>query len=295
MEVIGLELSRHSATYAWEPSVDDHTNSRITLFSNVADDNIPKLREAIKVWKVLRRLKPNVMAVSGYVRFTSWIILLWARLHHRPVILMSESKSDDAPRRQWLEAVKRLVIRQFSSALCGGEKHRSYLQSLGMPSNNIFLGYDAVGNSFFTAESEKARQTPQHFASMPGLETAFDFFLASARFVPRKNLDGLLRAFRLYLHKAISSQCEVWRLVILGDGIERKYLENLARDLNIADYITFAGFRQINELPAYYGLARDFCSPSISGTVGAGCERSHGLRATRDCLITIRMCQRIDC
>jgi len=48
----------------------------------------------------------------------------------------------------------------------------------------------------------------------------------------------------------------------LGDGEERHKLEQLIRDFNI-EHVVLAGFRQFNELPAYYGLASVFIHPAL--------------------------------
>ena len=55
-----------------------------------------------------------------------------------------------------------------------------------------------------------------------------------ARLVPKKGIDLLLHAFA-------SAKLTGWRLRILGDGPERPTLEALARDLGVADAVTFEG------------------------------------------------------
>jgi glycosyltransferase involved in cell wall biosynthesis len=84
-----------------------------------------------------------------------------------------------------------------------------------------------------------------------------------ARFVKRKNLDGLLRAYAEYRQSVLSGHTESppWRMVILGDGDERTALQDLVRDQNI-EGVTFPGFHQIEDLPIYYGLAGAFVHPA---------------------------------
>lgn len=55
-------------------------------------------------------------------------------------------------------------------------------------------------------------------------------------------------------------EVQPWRLVILGDGEERENLEEFISGYQI-DGVTLAGFRQIEELPIYYGLANAFIHP----------------------------------
>jgi len=120
------------------------------------------------------------------------------------------------------------------------------------------------------------------------------YFLASNRFVERKNLGLLIRAYAMYVGRLQVGK-EVWPLVLLGDGELRGELEVLCKelelktvmrfsrgdagtteeeDLKLNSYklktppgggcVIFAGFRQIAELPAFYGSAGAFIHPALS-------------------------------
>ena len=95
---------------------------------------------------------------------------------------------------------------------------------------------------------------PDAARHLPGLGSSQPFFLASSRFLKRKNLDGLVRAYRQYREYVTADHdcsADPWRLVILGDGEERYRLETLIQSFGVKD-ITIAGFRQIDELPCYF-------------------------------------------
>ena len=59
----------------------------------------------------------------------------------------------------------------------------------------------------------------------------------AARLNPVKNIATLIRGFA-----AARKKCPRLRLVIAGDGEEREMLESLAADLNVSQYVTFAGW-----------------------------------------------------
>jgi glycosyltransferase involved in cell wall biosynthesis len=61
---------------------------------------------------------------------------------------------------------------------------------------------------------------------------------------------------------SVSQAPEPWRLVILGDGEERHILERLIANLKVPD-VSLPGFRQVEELPGYYGLASAFIHPAL--------------------------------
>jgi glycosyltransferase involved in cell wall biosynthesis len=201
------------------------------------------------------------VAICGYANPSARALLAWCRLRGRAAILMSESKVDDLSQRHfWKEWPKQLLVRQFEAALCGGRPHRAYLEKLGLDREQIFLGYDVVDNDHFQYGAQKARRQPEKFRPLPGLGSPKPFFLASARFIPRKNLAGLLEAYRLYRRQV--EPLRAWRLVILGEGPERHRLENIILRSGIPD-ICLPGFRKIEELPAYYGLAGAFIHPAL--------------------------------
>jgi glycosyltransferase involved in cell wall biosynthesis len=78
--------------------------------------------------------------------------------------------------------------------------------------------------------------------------------LGVGRLVPQKNIDGLIRAF------ARAREVMPMRLMILGDGVERAKLEQLARDLGVEADVDLVG-QVTNPLP-YYARAGLFVLPS---------------------------------
>jgi glycosyltransferase involved in cell wall biosynthesis len=131
-----------------------------------------------------------------------------------------------------------------------------------MASERILLGYDVVDNEYFGKSVEQVRTNRSAFRHLPGLGSEVPFFLASSRFIRRKNLHRLVLAYHLYRKRSSAEGVVPWRLVILGDGEERENLEHLVAKENIAG-TTLAGFRQIEDLPAYYGLASTFIHPAL--------------------------------
>jgi glycosyltransferase involved in cell wall biosynthesis len=122
-----------------------------------------------------------------------------------------------------------------------------------MPAERVFVGYDVVDNAYFAEGARKSRKTAE--ATRQALHLPRQFFLASARFIPKKNLSHLLLAYARY--KALRGK-HSWKLVILGDGPLSKSLYRQRRDLKLDDDVSFPGFVQYDQLPAYYGLASVF-------------------------------------
>ncbi len=264
IEVVGLETAGLDHIYAWDTIRETTPFDRHVIFPDHSRGEVNPASLFLRSWKKANSVNPDVVAVAGYSSFDSYGLIAWAKLHGRPAIMMSESKHDDKDRKKWREWSKRIVIGQCSSALCGGNPQREYLQTLGMSPGQIFLGYDAIDNGYFEKNAKQVRENPQAARQLPGLGDPTPFFLASSRFIVRKNLDGLLEAYRLYRVKHGEKYREIapWRLVILGDGEERDNLENIIRKNKLCD-VTLAGFQQIDDLPKYYGLAGAFIHPAL--------------------------------
>lgn len=77
--------------------------------------------------------------------------------------------------------------------------------------------------------------------------------------IPRKRVDLLLRAFALAKPHISES-----KLRIVGDGPERLGLEELARQLGIADQTEFVGWQSPQELLVTYGQSTIFVLPSTA-------------------------------
>ncbi|HYF37917.1 MAG TPA: glycosyltransferase [Prosthecobacter sp.] len=166
-----------------------------------------------------------------------------------PAVVMSESTAHDEKRQPWKEIPKRRIVSLFSAGLAGGRAHADYLFQLGMCRTRIFLGYDAVDNAHFAR--------PQRLSEPVG-----EGFLASARFVEKKNLPNLLRAYAIYVKSCAAD--EAWPLTLLGDGDLRPRLEAMVSELGLQDLVTMPGFKQYQELPGYYRAARVFIHASTT-------------------------------
>ncbi len=257
----GLETAGRDATYAWRSEQAPAPFHRVQVFPDRTFEALRPAEVHAGVTAALDRLRPDAVAVNSYSFPDARACLAWCRRHRRVAILMSDSKQDDAPRTAWRERIKALLVGQFDAALLAGTPQRAYLLHLGFPEHCVFLGYDVVDNDFFARGAAEARRRPAAWQDDLGVPAGRPYFLAVSRFLAVKNLDGLLRAYRQYRRHDAAP----WPLVLVGDGPERPRLEQAARDL---DGVVFAGFRQIDALPGFYGHAGAFVHPALKDTWG---------------------------
>jgi 1,2-diacylglycerol 3-alpha-glucosyltransferase len=232
---------------------------RYTLFPETPLNQIKGRAMIRRLHACLSEIQPAVVCINGWSYGGGAAALQWCLPRAVPVVLMSESTAIDAKRHWWMEALKRRVVGLCSAALVGGAPHREYMKALGARADAVFTGYNAVDNEHFRAGAEAARREERLLRSKLGLPNRY--FLACARFVPKKNLCGLLRAYARYRQW---TGPEAWSLVIIGDGELKRQLFALRDQLGLRDKVLFPGPKKYEALPAYYGLAGAFIHGSTT-------------------------------
>lgn len=300
-EVVALETAGADATYAWERTGSGGSGfQRKTVFPEGVFERIPAGELRAGIFRALDELRPDAVAVAGWGTVDARACLAWCKKNGARAIVMSETRAADGRRVWWREWVKSRIVRKFDGALCGGESHRRYLEELGMPREKIELGYNVVDNEFFARirSAKWGMQNAECWELGAWCGRTRPYFLASNRFVERKNLGRLLEAYAGYVarrHGAGSGERgEVWPLVLLGDGELRKKLEDRCGELGLrtarkfshggtedtegehlklssyklktppdGGLVVFVGFRQIGELPGFYAGAGAFIHPAL--------------------------------
>jgi peptidoglycan/LPS O-acetylase OafA/YrhL len=281
-KVHALELASRTSDYEWSRSAA--AVDLITLCPGA-------VAERLSFWEVFRRsrrtfaeLKIEVCLLPSYAPKQSLAALLAAKSLGIRTVMMNESHAGTA-RAQGIAAwVKRGLVGLFDAALVGGKPQQRYFASLGLPPEKIFIGYDAVDNDYFGRRAEEVRK------QSPEIRRRYDlpehYFLSLGRFVSKKNLATLIRAYRKFLDSGRG--CE-HHLVMVGSGEEEKGLKALCQELRLPVYdksrtkagggfhsetphtkdsgappgVHFYGFRQIEENPVFYALADAFVLPSL--------------------------------
>lgn len=256
MDLLAIECSSVDRVYRWKP-VEGGDFRRVTLFRD--DDVATKSPDAImkKLRSVLEAEVPEVIAIPGWSSPSALAGLLLSREYRIPAVMMSDSTAKDAPRRFFPELVKRRLLRLCGAALVAGTPHGAYLADLGFPADRTFYGYDVVDNEHFVRGSAIAHEDEGRFRKQYSLPDRY--FLASARFIPKKNLPSLLLAYRQFRR---AWDGEEIHLVILGDGELRGELLGHIEKLNLSTSVRLPGFGQYEDLPIYYGLATAFIHSS---------------------------------
>ena len=223
-----------------------------TLMPGVSWSEAGKLKLAILLWKRLNVLRPRVVLVPGYYHLPGIAAAVWARLHRRCSVLMTESTAFDHKREFGRELLKKTVLRcLFNWAVTGGKAHVRYLDQLGFPKDHIAGCYDVVDNEAIRTGALSVKEK-----GVPALHLS-PYFLFVGRLAEEKNVETLLASWIRYRKTG-----GLWPLVLAGDGPRRASLEAVAAASGFSAEVSFPGLQSLRELIPIYAVAGCFVLPS---------------------------------
>jgi glycosyltransferase involved in cell wall biosynthesis len=261
LSVTGIEWSAKGQD-AWGAAATPARYRKVSLFPEATDHYPEKTELRDAFWAAMEQTNPDVVAINGWNNFGSLLAANCCVRRGTSMIVMSESSCKDEPRTWWKEAIKRRIVGLYSAALVGGQRHVEYLVELGMPRQRVFTGYDVVDNDYFARRTAEIRHLGLDIRNKRGLPE--NYFLASSRFIEKKNLPRLISAYAEYRLKSQTGVKTTWDLVLLGDGPLRETLKSQLSTLNLNEHVHLPGFKPYDELPVYYALANAFVHASTT-------------------------------
>src|SRR4030095_11875192 len=199
LSVTGIEWSAKGHD-AWGVASTPARYRKVSLFPEATDHYPEKTELRDAFWAAMEQTNPDVVAINGWNNFGSLLAANCCVRRGTSMIVMSESSCKDEPRTWWKEAIKRRIVGLYSAALVGGQRHVEYLVELGMPRQRVFTGYDVVDNDYFARRTAEIRHLGLDIRNKRGLPE--NYFLASSRFIEKKNLPRLISAYAEYRLKS---------------------------------------------------------------------------------------------
>jgi glycosyltransferase involved in cell wall biosynthesis len=167
----------------------------------------------------------------------SGLAVLAGRILRRPTLLRVATENDVrefAEGRHWKYRIFFWLLRGATGVIAPSAAIKSELLRAGFSSDRVVCFANAVDVSRFRPVTAGEKAQAKNALGLPG-ETAV--IGTVARLVERKGIDVLLRAFAVVCHHHQA------HLVIVGDGPLGDELRALARELKIADSISWLGFQ----------------------------------------------------
>jgi glycosyltransferase involved in cell wall biosynthesis len=205
----------------------------------------------------------DAVVVAGYGLPTMQAVIIACLLRRIPFLIWSDTQLL-RHRSWWKPLIKRLLVfpavRRCGAALGAGRMACKYWESVGIPSDRIFLVSCANHLGNFRLEPERREALRSRLRQEAGIPDDATVGICIGRLVACKGLDLLLGGAGLL------DPTQRPYLLLVGDGPERPALEQFVRAHSLP--VKFLGFRQNEELPGLLAAADFFVLPSRADAWG---------------------------
>jgi glycosyltransferase involved in cell wall biosynthesis len=211
------------------------------------------------LWQLVTNGEFDAVCLGGYYFREAWTVLLAAKRKRIPVIVCTDAHSLESRRAKskFTLGIKKQIVgrifRMAAAVITSSSNAEIFLQSLGVPSERIFMGRSVVDNAWWTEHTAHLdRAALRRELNLP---PEARIVLYCAKLQPWKRPGDLLEAF---------SRADVSGsyLLFAGDGPLRAMLEQRSRDLGVADRVHFLGFVNQTRLPGVYVASDVLVLPS---------------------------------
>lgn len=236
-------------------------NQQDNLFTKaVAQCNIPFHKILIgrnnllaELWQTINLIKTNhvdILHTHGYRSDISGFFA--AKYAGIPIVSTIHGWTPISRKLRAYEALDRWCLKRFDKVFCVSNVIYTALIQSGFSDNHLHYLHNAVdsvaGNSSYDSGQlrEEMGCTPQD-----------TLILSVGRLSPEKGLKILLWSF-----KEKYSDTKNVKLIIAGDGPQRSELEEIVKEIKIAEQVVFTGHR--DNIQDYYKVANLFVMPSLT-------------------------------
>lgn len=205
------------------------------------------------IGRAIAEFKPDVIVTYEYSPTTLSLALLGKRVLRRRwglTILTADNHriaGDAGPVRR---LARRIALGAADSVIAYTEDAKAWLVSRGVPADRIFIFANRQSETRFAAVLDNALPLAERTMcdkDLRGRRVA----LYVGRLVELKGVDRIIRAFARTSRTVPDAV-----LVVVGDGPERRRLQQLAAREGVADRIRFEGQQQGRSLMAWYLLGQ---------------------------------------
>jgi len=203
--------------------------------------------------------KPDVIISEGFFQWTPaavWV-KLWKKI---PLVIAYERTIHTERNAGFLRTFYRRIIAKKADAIfCNGILSKEYCTNImGISPNRITTGAMAADTDELSKWCENLPLDDiDELKKKFGLRRPI--FLYVGRLVRRKGLRELLKGWELYFRNSSSTHGS---LLLVGEGPERKVLENIICEHNLPNVI-FAGIVNYDEIAPYYAASDVFIIPTL--------------------------------
>jgi glycosyltransferase involved in cell wall biosynthesis len=207
---------------------------------------------------LLKRLRPDVLVLTGWQAWPLVQMLLVARWCGVPVVMRGESNA--LRQRPWpARLLHRLLLGQCQAFLTIGKGNEAFYRGYGIQDARLFPASYYVDNARFAAAASALAPERQAVRQRWHIPADAVCFLFAGKLEPKKRILDLLAALQLALQQGGAPM----HLLVVGTGELMEQAHACVAQHQLP--VTFAGFLNQTEMPAAYVAADCLVLPSDFG------------------------------
>jgi glycosyltransferase involved in cell wall biosynthesis len=219
---------------------------------------IPRLKiggytlHVLKELLLIKELSPDIVHAQGITRGAACVLA--RKLFGIPCVVWGRGSDVYLPWR-FKKVISKFVLGNADALITLTEHMKQkMIELLGRERCDIFVIPNGIDYEFFSSYLGKRGSV----TSEPGNNKKVVLYVG--RLDPVKGVRYLVQAMGILRDRGLRNA----KLLIVGDGSEKKYLEELVKKLGLEDYIVFVGRVSHDKIPEYMASADLFVLPSLS-------------------------------
>lgn len=211
----------------------------------------------IQTRRLISRIKPDI--IDAHFITTHSYLAIASGFH--PVVLTAWGSDIliDPKQRRLYRFLTRYALGKAEAVICDSEMMRKELAKLGVSLAKIRIIYNGIDTNKFKPQPGKDRL---------GLQGA-PVIISTRKLAPVYNVEMLIKAIPLILEHSPQAH-----FLVIGDGVQREYLESLTTSSGISENVSFLGWIPHDELPDYLASADIYVSTSLSDSTSLSLQEA---------------------
>jgi len=205
------------------------------------------------IYKLKKEWDFDIIKVHGCIA-ESVTGVMSKKKYKKPLLVMLHGEDVTRFSKIWfLKILARPILKNSDAIICKSNSLKKEVLEMGIVNKAIYIipsGY-AV-KRFKPKSSVKCRK-------MLNLPINKKIILFAGDLIPRKGVEYLIRAMKL----VVKSNGDIW-CYIVGDGILKSELRNLADKLNLNKCVFFVGEKKLDEMPLWMNACDILVLPSLN-------------------------------
>lgn len=222
----------------WDENLEENSKFQIIGARNIKTKD-GHGSYSLNLYKYLKQLKPSVVIINDYSPIMIVQVLLYKKFIDKKLKIISMTDENarlfaNLSHIKFRKLIRKIFLKRANYCITSSESGKKHIQSLvKLP---IKVSYLTPEKIYYHNNLKKSKR----------MDDVINILIV-ARLVNIKRIDRLVKA--VYL---LNTQNNNWKLTIVGEGPEVKYLKKMVLDLGLKAFVSFKGRKTGQELIEEY-------------------------------------------